>query len=70
MFRFGYNTNGLPFHRLGDALQLLGDLGYEGVAITPDVGALDPLRLNRAAVEETTLYLIAIHWKLIKGGSQ
>jgi len=40
--RLGYNTNGLPHHRLLDAIDLLGDEGYESVALTLDAGALDP----------------------------
>jgi sugar phosphate isomerase/epimerase len=38
----GYNTNGLPHHRLLDAIDLLADLGYRSVALTLDAGALDP----------------------------
>ena len=50
MFRLGYNTNGLAHHRVLDALELVSELGYEALSITPDVGQLDPYRLDRAEV--------------------
>lgn len=51
MFRLAYNTNGLSHHRILDALTLLRDLGYEGVAIAPDVACLDPFHPREGEVE-------------------
>jgi L-ribulose-5-phosphate 3-epimerase len=38
----GYNTNGFVHHDLIDAVEILADLGYRGVAITIDHGVLSP----------------------------
>ena len=40
----GYNTNGLAHHDLFDAVELLAEIGYRGVAITIDHNALSPGR--------------------------
>jgi sugar phosphate isomerase/epimerase len=38
----GYNTNGMAHHDLFDAVELLAEIGYRGVAITIDHNALPP----------------------------
>ena len=40
--RFAYNTNGAANHRLDDALRLIADNGYDGVALTLDHHHHDP----------------------------
>jgi L-ribulose-5-phosphate 3-epimerase len=40
--RIGYGTNGFANHRLDDALAVIADLGYVGVALTLDHHHLDP----------------------------
>ncbi|HET6289412.1 MAG TPA: EboA domain-containing protein [Amycolatopsis sp.] len=41
-FHLGYGTNGFSNHRLDDALAIIADLGYTGVALTLDHDHLDP----------------------------
>jgi sugar phosphate isomerase/epimerase len=40
--RFGYGTNGFTNHTLSDAMTVLADLGYAGVALTLDHHHLNP----------------------------
>ncbi|GAB3214178.1 sugar phosphate isomerase/epimerase family protein [Marinactinospora thermotolerans] len=47
--RFGYGTNGFGDHRLDDALAVIADLGYDGVALTLDHPHLDPFDDHLAA---------------------
>ncbi|MDN3568788.1 sugar phosphate isomerase/epimerase family protein [Paeniroseomonas aquatica] len=41
--RFAYNTNGAANHRLEDAVTLIAEAGYDGVALTLDHHHLDPM---------------------------
>ena len=41
--RYAYNTNGTANHRLDDAIGLIADAGYAGVALTLDHHHLDPM---------------------------
>ncbi|PIK73776.1 xylose isomerase, partial [Methylobacterium frigidaeris] len=50
--RFAYNTNGAANHRLDDALNLIADAGYDGVALTLDIHHLDPFAENWAQEAE------------------
>ena len=51
--RYAYNTNGLQNHRLQDAIDLVADAGYDGIALTLDIHHLDPFApgLERRARE-------------------
>jgi sugar phosphate isomerase/epimerase len=40
---FGYNTNGFAHHDLLDAIDIIAECGYAGVALTLDVHHLNPL---------------------------
>jgi L-ribulose-5-phosphate 3-epimerase len=60
-----YNTNGLAHHRLDEALRMLADLGYGGVAITPDVPHLDLLRSDEREWESIRALLEKLKLKAV-----
>lgn len=45
---FGYNTNGFAHHKLEDALEVIADCGYQGVALTLDVHHCNPFTTEPA----------------------
>ena len=49
--RVYYNTNGFAHHRLDDVVDILADLGYDGISLTPDVHHLDPYHATPADVD-------------------
>ena len=46
--RYAFNTNGCAHHRLGDAIALIADSGYDGIALTLDIHHLDPFAPDHA----------------------
>ncbi len=58
----GYNTNGLAHHDLFDAVGLLAEIGYRGVAITIDHNALSPFG------RETPRHLVELRRRLDRLG--
>jgi sugar phosphate isomerase/epimerase len=67
----GYNTNGFAHHRLEDAVEILAELGYRGIALTPDVNHIDPYAAdcpwNITALQDQVSRLRDIHVVLETG---
>lgn len=63
--RFAYNTNGAANHRLIDAIALIADCGYDGIALTLDHHHLDPFAEDWVAQTEA----VAAHLRKYALGS-
>ncbi|WP_147917841.1 sugar phosphate isomerase/epimerase family protein [Ruania zhangjianzhongii] len=59
--RLSYGTNGFGDHRLSDALAIIADLGYDGVALTLDHHHLDPFAVDVATQVGTIDRLLTTH---------
>lgn len=57
--RYAYNTNGAANHRLDDAIRLIADSGYDGVALTLDHHHLDPFAPDWRREAERVAALLA-----------
>lgn len=58
---FGYNTNGFAHHRLDDAIAVLADLGYGGIALTVDHHVLNPFSADAQREAERVRGLLEKH---------
>ena len=69
--KFGYNTNGFAHHALADALRVIAQTGYDGVAITLDVHHLNPLVCSGAERRNCAALLRELSLDVVvEGGSR
>jgi sugar phosphate isomerase/epimerase len=59
--QLGYNTNGLSLCELEESIELLGKIGYQGIAITLDHDALNPYDGRLEAQLEQVMDLLREH---------
>ena len=59
--RFAFNTNGAANHRLEDAVALIADAGYAGIALTLDHHHLDPMAEGWVSRTEALARLLHRH---------
>ena len=62
---FGYNTNGFAHHPLGEALQIIADCGYAGVALTLDNHHCNPFTTEPADLAKLGQQLDKLHLRVV-----
>jgi sugar phosphate isomerase/epimerase len=62
---FGYNTNGFANHKLDDALEVIADCGYRGVALTLDNFHCNPFTVEPAELVRLRQLLEKLNLRLV-----
>jgi sugar phosphate isomerase/epimerase len=62
---FGYNTNGFAHHRLEEALEIMADCGYRGVALTLDNYHCNPFTSEPADLARLSQLLDKLHLRVV-----
>jgi sugar phosphate isomerase/epimerase len=62
---FGYNTNGFAHHKLDEALQIIADCGYAGVALTLDNHHCNPFTSEPADIARLGQLLEKLHLRVV-----
>jgi L-ribulose-5-phosphate 3-epimerase len=62
---FGYNTNGFAHHKLEDALEIIADCGYRGVALTLDNYHCNPFTVEPPDLVRLRQLLDKLHLRIV-----
>jgi len=62
---FGYNTNGFAHHKLEDALEIMADCGYRGVALTLDNYHCNPFTVEPPDLLRLRQLLDKLHLRVV-----
>jgi sugar phosphate isomerase/epimerase len=62
---FGYNTNGFAHHKLEDALEIIADCGYRGVALTLDNYHCNPFTVEPLDLVRLRQLLDKLHLRIV-----
>lgn len=63
--RFGYNTNGFAHHRLEDALEIIAEYGYTGVALTLDHDHCNPFTIEDSGLDQLRKLLEKLQLRVV-----
>src|SRR4051812_17057939 len=62
---FGYNTNGFAHHKLDEALQIIAECGYAGVALTLDNHHCNPFTIEPPELARLGQLIEKLHLRVV-----